>query len=77
MLVLSRKPSEVIVIELEDGRKIRLVAVRIADNVVRLGIDAPRSMNIYRQELHPEEVFSGSMDSGSVPSSPAGVRDGE
>lgn len=47
MLVLSRKPGERIRI----GDDVILTIVRIGPNSVRLGIDAPRSMSIVREEL--------------------------
>jgi carbon storage regulator len=47
MLVLSRKPGEKIVI----GDSVTITIVRIGPNTVRLGIEAPRDMNIVRQEL--------------------------
>ncbi len=48
MLVLSRKPGEKIHI----GNLVTITIVRIGPNTVRLGIDAPREMNIVRDELH-------------------------
>jgi len=50
MLVLSRKPGERILI----GDKVAITIVRIGPNTVRLGIDAPRDMNIVREELCAE-----------------------
>ncbi|MCA8997241.1 MAG: carbon storage regulator [Planctomycetaceae bacterium] len=47
MLVLSRKPGERILI----GDEIAVTVVRIGPNTVRIGIDAPRNMNIVRDEL--------------------------
>lgn len=47
MLVLSRKPGERILI----GDDIAVTVVRIGPNNVRVGIEAPRSMNIVREEL--------------------------
>jgi carbon storage regulator len=47
MLVLSRKPGERILI----GENITVTVVRIGPNNVRLGIDAPRHLNIVREEL--------------------------
>lgn len=47
MLVLSRKLGESIVI---DG-EIRVTLVKIDRNQVRVGIEAPRSVSIYREEL--------------------------
>ena len=48
MLVLSRKPKQQIVI---DGR-IVLTVVQIRGGTVRLGIKAPASVPVHRQEVH-------------------------
>lgn len=47
MLVLSRKAGEKILI----GDNVTVTIVRIGPNTVRVGIDAPRDMNIVREEL--------------------------
>ncbi|MCA9116297.1 MAG: carbon storage regulator [Planctomycetaceae bacterium] len=47
MLVLSRKPGERILI----GDDVVVTVVRIGPNNVRVGIEAPREMNIVREEL--------------------------
>ena len=47
MLVLGRKPGEAIVI----GDDIVVTVVRIGHNNVRIGVDAPKSINVARQEL--------------------------
>ena len=47
MLVLSRKPGEKILV----GDNVTITIVRIGPNTVRLGIEAPREMNIVREEL--------------------------
>jgi carbon storage regulator len=47
MLVLSRKTSERILI----GDDIAITIVRIGPNSVRIGIEAPKGMNILREEL--------------------------
>lgn len=47
MLVLSRKPGEKILI----GEDVSVTIVRIGPNTVRIGIEAPRNMNIVREEL--------------------------
>ena len=47
MLVLSRKPGERILV----GDEITITVIRIGPNTVRLGIDAPTSLNIVREEL--------------------------
>jgi len=48
MLVLSRKKDEAIVI----GDSIRITVVDIQGDKVRLGIEAPRELAVYRQELY-------------------------
>jgi len=50
MLVLSRKPGEKILI----GDNVSVTVVRIGPNTVRIGIEAPRGMNIVREELTAE-----------------------
>ncbi len=47
MLVLSRKVNESILI----GPHIRITAVRISPRGVRLGVEAPQSLPILREEL--------------------------
>lgn len=47
MLVLSRKRSERIVI----GSKIQITVVKLEGNQVRLGIEAPDEVAIFRAEL--------------------------
>ncbi len=47
MLVLTRKADEGILL----GDDIRLVVLSIDGDRVRLGIDAPRSLRIFRAEL--------------------------
>jgi carbon storage regulator len=47
MLVLSRKPSQQILV----GSEIRITVVRIDRNQVRLGIQAPPGIPILRNEL--------------------------
>lgn len=47
MLVLSRKVGEVIAI----GDKINITVVEVKGNQVRLGIEAPQDLRIYRQEV--------------------------
>lgn len=48
MLVLSRKVGEVISI----GDGIHITVVEVKGNQVRLGIDAPQDLRIYRQEIY-------------------------
>lgn len=48
MLVLSRKVGEAIAI----GDKISITVVEVKGNQVRLGIEAPQDLRIYRQEIY-------------------------
>ena len=48
MLVLSRKKNEAIVI----GDNITVVVVEIRGDKVRLGIEAPETTDVHRQEVY-------------------------
>jgi carbon storage regulator len=50
MLVLSRREGEVIVLETSDGL-IRIKLTEYNGNQTRVGIDAPKSVRILREEL--------------------------
>lgn len=54
MLVLSRKVGEVIRV----GDDVEVTVVRIGPNAVRLGIKAPKTMNIVREELVDDEQLT-------------------
>lgn len=56
MLVLSRRQGERIRIATEAG-DIYLTVVEIRADKVRIGIDAPRSMNILREEVDREHEY--------------------
>ncbi len=50
MLILSRKPNESVVI---DGRIIVKI-MRVEGDIVKLGIEAPSDIPIFRQEIYEE-----------------------
>jgi carbon storage regulator len=50
MLILSRKSGESIVI----AGNIRVKVVRVEGDVVKIGVDAPASVPVHRQEVYDE-----------------------
>lgn len=50
MLVLTRKRDESIII----GDEIRVTVVDVRGDQVKLGIDAPRSIPVHREEIYKE-----------------------
>lgn len=64
MLVLSRKLGEKIVI----NNEVTLTVVEIVAGRVRLGIDAPRSVPVYRAELLPQRRPDARRREGGEPS---------
>jgi carbon storage regulator CsrA len=52
MLVLSRKEDQIVTIKDEDsGNEITIMVVDIGKNVIKLGIQAPRSVTIERDDI--------------------------
>ncbi len=50
MLVLTRRRGESVMI----GDNIRVVVLEVSGDQIRLGIDAPRSVTVHRQEVFDE-----------------------
>jgi carbon storage regulator len=67
MLVLTRRPGEEVVI----GGKIRIIIVSAKGDRIRIGIDAPPSVVVDRQEIHERrQQFSDPLpDCVSLPES--------
>jgi carbon storage regulator len=63
MLVLSRKKSE----RIRLGNDIVVTVVRVAGDKVRLGIEAPSSVVVLRDELEPHAAA----DPAAAPSTPS------
>lgn len=57
MLVLSRKLDEKIVV----GNDIRITIVGIRGNQVRIGIEAPDSVKVFREELLDRQPIPGGL----------------
>lgn len=53
MLCLSRKIGERIVIRTPEGRQITIFVAAVERGKVRLGVEAERSVEIYREEILP------------------------
>jgi len=62
MLVLSRKLGEKIVI----GDNIVVTVVKIDRNQIRIGIEAPPDVPVYREEILPERAPSESNETPMV-----------
>ncbi len=65
MLVLSRKVGERILV----GDNITITVVRMAQGVVRIGVEAPSDMPIVREEIK-EQLAAGKSDRSGVPANP-------
>ena len=48
MLILMRRPEESIII----GDNIKIKVLKIQGNQVHIGIEAPRDIEVYRDEIH-------------------------
>ena len=64
MLVLSRKKYESIII----GDNITITVVEIRGDKVRLGIQAPKEVPIWRSEIHQAIQQSGPVPDNGTPS---------
>lgn len=63
MLVLSRKPNESIII----AGEITVTVLEIRGDQVRIGIDAPRSVTVHREEVHAELVRANQASAAAGP----------
>lgn len=48
MLILTRKPTKVVVI----GDDIKVTILVVKGNQVRIGIDAPKDISVHREEIY-------------------------
>lgn len=62
MLVLSRKAGESLVI----GNDVVVTVLEVRGDLVRIGIDAPRSVSVNRKEIHDELMAANQQAAGSV-----------
>jgi len=72
MLILTRRPGERVVI----GENILIEVMGVSGHTVRLGIDAPEGVSIYREEIweavKAENRAAAEAEPGSLPSLPPG-----
>ena len=68
MLILTRRPAESIRI----GEEITITVKRIKANQVRLGIAAPRSVGVHRQEIYVR--IQAAAETAALPSTIAANR---
>jgi len=50
-LILTRRPSESLIIESRAGKRIEVTAQEVKGNQVRIGMDGPDDVSIVREEL--------------------------
>lgn len=65
MLILSRKSGESIVI----AGNIRVKVVRVEGDVVKIGVEAPPSVPVHRQEVY-EEIQRSNQQALTQPTAP-------
>ena len=70
MLVLSRQGGQSIVMHLPSGETIRIKIKEAHGNRARIGIDAPDSVRILREELGPLDDPKPAVDVMETPSTP-------
>lgn len=68
MLVLARKKGESLII----GDQIEVVILGIEGDTIRIGIEAPRSVQVYRKEVY-EQIGQQNREASSNPINPASL----
>ncbi|MGR6837098.1 carbon storage regulator CsrA [Syntrophomonas erecta] len=63
MLVLSRKKGETIIV----GENIEITIIDVQGDLAKVGINAPKSMKIYRKEIYDEIKSANQEAIQSVP----------
>jgi len=52
MLILTRRPGETLVLEAASGELIKATVLGVHANQVRIGVDAPQSVSVDREEIY-------------------------
>jgi len=70
MLIITRRPGEKIVL----GDDVVVTVMEISGQTARIGIDAPKAVPVYREEIWEavkrENQAAASADPGAMPSAP-------
>ena len=71
MLILTRRPGERVVI----GDEVLVTVISVSGHTVRLGIDAPSGVSIYREEIwqavrEENRAAAEAADPGAIPDNP-------
>lgn len=69
MLILTRRPTEAIII----GDDIKIVVIEVRGNQVRMGVEAPKTVAVHREEIY-ERIRNGNVDGNVPPGQKQGVR---
>lgn len=57
MLILTRKPNERISIVTEDGTRVTIVLMQCSGSRARLGVTAPKEVQVLREELASPNII--------------------
>jgi carbon storage regulator len=67
MLIITRRPGEKVMI----GDDVVVEVIEVSGSSVRIGIDAPKSIRVYREEIYTavkaENTAAAGADPGQVP----------
>lgn len=69
MLILTRKPGESVYI----GDNIKITIVEIKGHQIRVGIDAPKELRIYREEIYLQILEENQQAAEAAKASDAGL----
>ena len=66
MLILTRRQGESIIV----GDNVRITVISVKGNQVRIGVEAPRSVSVQRQEIASKKDQTPENDPEKVPEKP-------
>lgn len=66
MLILTRRPTETIVMTTPEGVRVNVTVLGIKGNQVRVGIDAPKGTSVNREEIQQRIDKEGSHASANA-----------